>query len=248
MKYWATANTILEQFTAEAKSAYFAGSEKIVPNITGITTEQVTSFDGKIYGQKNYGETYDVLSIRIYDVDPKAIYNFAFTVAPMHYYSTHDWNGKDYIAAFDGKENFGLEFGSIQFMNEVINAPSKVGLPLGAGAYKASNADGNAATVTSDNFFNNNFIYYERNTYFETLGSGISNAKIKYIRFKVVESDQIINALANGDIDYGDPSATQENIAAVIGGSAMSRSSPPATAMSASTPGSSRTSRCAVPS
>ncbi len=216
VKYWATANTILEQFTAEAKSAYFAGSEKIVPNITGITTEQVTSFDGKIYGQKNYGETYDVLSIRIHDVDPKAIYNFAFTVAPMHYYSTHGWNGKDYIAAFDGKENFGLEFGSIQFMNEVINAPSKVGLPLGAGAYKASNADGDAATVTSDNFFNNNFIYYERNTYFETLGSGISNAKIKYIRFKVVESDQIINALANGDIDYGDPSATQENIAAVI--------------------------------
>ena len=58
-------------------------------------------------------------------------------------------------------------------------------------------------------------IYFERNTYFETVGSGLSNAKIKYLRYKVVETDQIINALANGDIDFGDPSATQENIAAL---------------------------------
>lgn len=208
VKYWQTAATVLDQFTAEAKSEYFKGSTKVVPNISGITTHKVTNFNGK-----NLGGEHDVLSIKINDVDPKAIYNFAFTVAPMHYYSG-TWNGKDYVAAFDGKTEFGLEFGEIKFMNEVINAPNKVGLPMGAGTYKASTATG-SGNVTSDTFFNNNMVYYERNPYFETLGSGISNAKIKYVRYKVVESDQIINALTNGDIDFGEPSATQENIGAV---------------------------------
>lgn len=208
IKYWQTAYTVLDQFTAEAKSNYFKGSTKVVPNISGITTHKVTNFNGK-----SLGEEYDVLSIKINDVDPKAIYNFAFTVAPLHYYSG-TWNGKDYVAAFDGKTEFGLEFGEIKFMNEVINAPNKVGLPMGAGTYKASTATG-SGNVTSDTFFNNNMVYYERNPYFETLGSGISNAKIKYVRYKVVESDQIINALTNSDIDFGEPSATQENIGAV---------------------------------
>lgn len=208
VKYWQTAATVLDQFTAEAKSEYFKGNTKVVPNISGITTHKVTNFNGK-----NLGGEHDVLSIKINDVDPKAIYNFAFTVAPLHYYSGK-WNGKDYVAAFDGKKEFGLEFGEIKFMNEVINAPNKVGLPMGAGTYKASNANG-SGNVTSDTFFNNNMVYYERNPYFETLGSGISNAKIKYVRYKVVESDQIINALTNGDIDFGEPSATQENIGAV---------------------------------
>ncbi|MGN1041959.1 MAG: ABC transporter substrate-binding protein [Christensenellales bacterium] len=209
VKYWATAATVLDRFTAEAKSAYFAGTDKLVPNITGITTRKTSSFNNATLD----GE-YDVLTIKINHVDPKAIYNFAFTVSPMHYYSTTNWNGKNYIDAFNGTTEFGLEFGSIDFMNNVINAPEKVGLPLGAGPYKASNASG-SGTVTGDNFFNNNMIYYERNTYFETVGRELSNAKIKYLRYKVVESDQIINALANGDIDFGDPSATQENIAAV---------------------------------
>ncbi len=208
VKYWVTATTVLDRFTAEAKSDYFASSDKVVPNISGITTKKVTSFNGK-----DLNAEYDVLSIKINDVDPKAIYNFAFTVSPMHYYSSTNWYGKNYIEAFNGVDEFGLEFGKIEFMNEVINAPSKVGLPVGAGPYKASNATG--GKVTGDNFFNNNMIYYERNTYFETVGEELNNAKIKYLRYKVVESDQIINALTNGDIDFGDPSATQENIAAV---------------------------------
>lgn len=185
VKYWQTASTVLDQFTAEAKSDYFKGSTKVVPNIEGITTHKVTNFNSK-----DLGAEHDVLSIKINDVDPKAIYNFSFTVAPMHYYSG-TWRGKDYVAAFNGTTEFGLEFGEIQFMNEVINASNKVGLPVGAGTYKASNASG-SGEVTSDTFFNNNMVYYERNPYFETLGSGISNAKIKYVRYKVVESDQII--------------------------------------------------------
>ncbi len=206
VRYWATASTILDKFTAEQKSEYFKGAKRVVPTITGITTRKESqSFNGK-----DLSEEYDVLSIKINNVDPKAIYNFAFTVAPMHYYSD-----EAHVKAFDADTgNFGLEFGSIDFMNNVINASSKVGLPVGAGPYMASNASGNPANDKSE-FFNNNMIYYQRNEYFATVGKELENAKIKYAKYKVVESDQIINALTRGDIDFGDPSATQENIAAV---------------------------------
>jgi len=206
VRYWVTGTTVLDQFTGEAKSAYFAGTTKLVPNITGITTYKTQSFKGQALD----GE-YDVLKIVINDVDPKAIYNFAFTVSPMHYYSSTNWNGKNYIESFNGETEFGLEFGSIEFMNNVLNAKEKIKLPIGAGAYKATNASGDD-NVTGDKFFDDNMVYYKRNEYFNTVGKELENAKIKYIRYKVVESDQIINALANGNIDFGDPSATQENI------------------------------------
>ena len=213
---WGTAGTISDLFAAEAKSEHFASSDKIVPSISGITTKKVTSFDGVSASDMN-GEEYDVLCIKINGVDPKAIYNFSFTVSPMHYYSTNSGyiNKKGethrYIDEFDGKNNFGLEFGDSEFMNTVINAPSKVGLPLGAGSYMASNETGNHNTVSADTFFDKNMVYYERNPYFETVGKNLSNAKIKYLKYKVVETDQIIGALINGDIDFGEPNATQEN-------------------------------------
>lgn len=212
---WGTASTISDLFAAEAKSQHFADNDKVVPNITGITTKKVTAFEGVSASDMN-GEEYDVLCIKINGVDPKAIYNFSFTVSPMHYYSTHSYTNKkgvthDYINEFDGVTNFGLEFGDSDFMNNVINAPEKVGLPLGAGSYMASNETGNQNTVSADTFFDKNMVYYERNPYFETVGKNLSNAKIKYLKYKVVETDQIIGALINGDIDFGEPNATQEN-------------------------------------
>ncbi len=219
-RYWQTATTILEKYTADAKSEEFEkyGNSRPVPNITGITTRSnVTNFN-----EKNLGSEYDVLSITINGVDPKAIYNFAFNVAPMYYYSTTSWTNskgvtKNYISEFDGVYNFGLEFGSSSFMNEVVNAAWKIGVPVGAGPYMASSETGKTDGVSGSEFMNNNMIYYIRNPYFYTVGEGLSNAKINTVRYKVVESDQIINALANGDIDFGDPSATKENIDAVEG-------------------------------
>lgn len=214
LSYWVTAQTLLDQFAAEAKSNYFANSERRVPTVTGIdgTTTRTTDFSGN-----DLGSAHEVLKITINDIDPKAIWNFAFTVTPMHYYSSTNYKGKDYVAAFDEKKGeFGIEFGSVDFMNDVINAPDKIGLPVGAGVYMASSARGGAAQSAGD-FNDLNMIYFERNPYFETLGGSIHNAKIKYVRYKVVESDQIINALTGGDIDFGDPNATQENIQALDG-------------------------------
>lgn len=206
-RFWATANTVLDRFIAEAKTAYFAEGDKAVKTISGITTHKVSSFNGK-----NYNEEYDVLRIEINGVDPKAIYNFGFTVAPMHYYSTKDWNGRNYIEEFDAeKGRFGLEFGNSDFMNNVINSPDKIGLPVGAGPYMACCESGRREDVNADSFFNLNIVYYERNPYFYTTGENIENAKIKYVRYKVVESDSILNSLISGNIDFGDPSAKEEN-------------------------------------
>ncbi len=211
---WGTASVIFDRFKAEEKSKFFADSQRVVPNVAGIKTKKVTSFNGK-----DLGSEYDVLSITIDGVDPKAKYNFSFLVSPMHYYSG-EWNGKDYVkAALDDfaangqnglQSEFGVEFGNSTFMNEVVNATSKIGLPLGAGPYMASTENGGRANSGSQ-FFTNNMVYYERNPYFETVGAELSNAKIKTVRYKVVESDQIINSLINGDIDFGDPGATIDN-------------------------------------
>jgi peptide/nickel transport system substrate-binding protein len=208
VKGWATATTMRDYIAAKLKSEFFEEVGKKVPFVEGIDGTGKTTKDFK---GNDLGAEHEVLKITIDGVDPKAIWNFGFTVAPMNYYSTTNYNGKDYIASFNpAAGEFGLEFGDFNFMQTVINAPEKVGLPVGAGVYKA-------AATSSDGFFNNNMVYYERNPYFETLGSGIENAKIKYLRYKVVESDQIINSLANGDIDFGDPSATTENIGILDG-------------------------------
>lgn len=225
--YWGSASTALSQFTAEQKSIYFSDpTKRIVPNIEGITVRKTTSFNGKSLGQSHY-----VLCIDINDVDPKAIYNFSFTVSPMYWYSTTNWNdgtsNRNYIqemaddfadweAAYDRGESysmshFGLEFGSSNFMTEVVKASSRIGVPVGGGPYMASSATGKESGVTKTDFFNNNMIYYVRNPYFNTVGAELENAKIKYIRYKVVNSDQIVNYLTTKNIDFGDPSATQQN-------------------------------------
>lgn len=204
----ASSDTIMEKFTAEAKADYFDGIKQDgglkVKSISGITTEQVTSFNGK-----TLDGTYDVLKIRINRVDPKAIWNFAFTVAPMHYYSNE---------ATINSTPFGVEFGSTDFMNNVVKDADKLGVPVGAGPYKASKQGGLAEGEkypTKDKFCENNIIYYERNTYFETVGSGLCNAKIKYLRYQVINSAQTIATLATNGIDVGTPSGTAENIAEI---------------------------------
>lgn len=206
---WMTATTVLEKFTAEQKSEYFKklGSSRPYKTVTGITIKEgVTEFHGNQLGAK-----YDVLSIKINGVDPKAIYNFSFNVAPMHYYSTTNWNGKNYIDSFDYENGeFGFEVGDSKFMDEVINSTDKIKLPMGAGPYKAAFDDG-------AKFYDLNMVYYVRNENFKTVGSGLENAKIKNVRYKVVASDQIINSLKRGDIDFGDPSATQDNINMIKG-------------------------------
>ena len=215
---WSTAGEIISDFTAQAKTDHFSNGAHPVKTVSGIDGTATTTKD---FSGKALDGVHSVLKITINGVDPKAIWNFAFTVAPLHYYSTHNYKGVDYIDEFSETEgNFGFAFGDINFVNNVIKAADKIGLPVGGGAYMASTVNGGAAKKGGD-FFDNNIVYYERNPYFYTLGdvteadkdkSPIQNAVIKYMRYKVVESDQLVNSVTRGDIDIGEPSATTKNI------------------------------------
>ncbi len=210
LQYWATGANLLDKFVAEARTDAYENLKNedgslAVPNISGITTSK----------KKVDGEQHDVLNIRINGIDPKAEYNFAFAVAPMHYYSG-TFEGVDYVKAAmedtNHEKNFGVAFNNNQFFEKVLKAPEKNAKPVGAGAYQASNQKFATENVKGEDFYSNNWVYFARNNYFETVGDEIENAKIKYLHYKVVSSDMLIQALEAGDIDVGEPNATAANI------------------------------------
>lgn len=225
-QYWATASTALAQFAGEARTAYYealkeANQGKLaVETVSGITVERTESFNGE-----SLDGAYDVLKIRINGVDPKAIWNFAFAVCPLHYYSG-TFKDKDYVKAAQDDyaayvaayekgtaytlTEFGVECGNSDFFNDILADTAKNGCPVGAGAYKASTANGgNGASGT---FYTNKYVYYERNEYFETMGENIHNAFIKSVRYKEMGDNDVLTALLNQEIDYGTPSATVSNL------------------------------------
>ncbi|MBQ8374064.1 MAG: hypothetical protein IJX98_00625 [Clostridia bacterium] len=242
-----TPSTVRDAFVVDLRQKYFDSltAKDKVPYIKGITTKKVTSFETEDGKTLSLDGEHDVLSIRINGVDPKAIYNFSFGVAPLYYYSSSNYDGVDYVNDFNGhlidytaletamgssvaswgqtvanymaendfdSFNFGVAFHNDGFFGkDVLKNASKNRLPVGAGPYMASNSEQNPATVTGDNFYNNNIVYYERNPYFETLGSGIENAKIKYFKYAVTADKLIVSALEESEVHYGQPNATELN-------------------------------------
>ena len=191
---------------------YFKDAPVAFPNISGIkfaNRNDATVVNGKTYGVPLYDENgrvvegNEVLTIKIKGVDPKAIWNFAFAVAPMYYYSD-----AAHIAAFDYEANFGVERGSQTFMNEVVKNPAKIGVPVGAGPYAASKSSGGLDNVTAGDFCEKGVIYYERNPHYV-----MGPAKIKKVCYQVVSSTAILNSLYGGEIDFAEPNAKPETIA-----------------------------------
>lgn len=185
-------------------------------SIEGIKTSKRTEFRNE-KTKKTYqlGEEYDVLSITINKIDPKAIWNFSFTVAPLHYYAP----GADADGVWNVKNNYGVTFNSTKFMTSVRD---KQGVPVGAGAYKASRESGlgNAKYPGKNEFLSNNRVYYERNTYFDTLdekvgGGPIQNAKIRYFQYQIVNSSVLLQSLQKNEIDVGNPNATPDTLTAL---------------------------------
>ena len=224
--YWATGAELQTEFTAKAKEVILHenvsdSGDLAVANISGIVslghTEKagsaitVNGTEYKIASSHNEDGTvaaegeYDVLQITIDGVDPKAIWNFAVTVAPQHYYGEGSSVGVD-IA----NNKFGVEFASFDFMSDVIQSPRNVRLPMGAGAYKATDSAGND-NPGENAFYANNIVYFKANSNFETLGEGISNAAIEKIRYQIVSSNNAIAALENGSVHYISPALTAEN-------------------------------------
>lgn len=199
--YSATASSLRSYLVSEAMRDYFDqdGDGEVdltIRTISGITTEKMTSLPSE-NGNIDLGGERDVLHIRINGEDPKAIQNFSFTVAPMHYYSPI----ADQFTLEEGKENFGVSWADSDFMDQI----RVIQVPLGAGPYRATTRNGSSATQTIDKgaFYENNVVYLERNDSF-LLGA----PKIKYVRYQVVSQSSLYNAIKTGAIDYGSPTAT----------------------------------------
>lgn len=195
--YYGTANTFRQYLVSDEISKEF-GSNQPVRKVKGIEIlEDQTSIP--VGSQGNGGDlngTYDVLHIRINGEDPKAIQNFSFTVAPMHYYAP------DYVDDFtmeEGKEFFGVPFANSDFMTSIrVNQ-----VPLGAGPYRATTENGSSPTdkIEKGDFYNNSFVFMERNESF-LLGA----PKIKYLRYQVIYNSLLYDAALTGTVHYASPS------------------------------------------
>ncbi len=226
LQYWATAATLNTEFTAKAKEVILHENvsddgKLAVENISGIvslahtdkagTTINVNGTDYKIASAHNDDGTvandgeYDVLSITIDGIDPKAIWNFAITIAPQHYYGEGSKVGVD-IA----NNQFGVEFASFDFMTDIVQSTRNIKIPMGAGSYKATNTK-NSDTPSESDFYTNNVVYFKANEYFNTVGEGLENAKIEKIRYQVVSSSNAIAVLEEGNVHYITPNLTNDN-------------------------------------
>ena len=226
LSYWATAQELMTDYAAKAKEVLLhqniKDGELVVKNIEGIvslghdaatkgSTIKVNGTDYKIASDHNADGTpagadeYDVLQITIEGIDPKAVWNFSFAVAPQHYYGEGSKVGMD-IA----NNKFGVEFGSFDFMTDVIQQTRNIKVPVGAGAYKATNRS-NSDNPDGNSFYSDNVVYFKANSFFETVGAGLNNAKIEKIRFQVVSSNNSLEALKSGSVHYVTPQLTNKN-------------------------------------
>lgn len=273
---WGTATTALEQFKAEAYTFYLKSNKGTVPNIKGITwnkqwladdpasvsLDESMIPDSTIFNKEaktititnedavtttyplaeydangNLVSGFEVVKIRIHEVDPKAVYNFSITPMPMHIYSQ-----QEQINAWDGLQNFGVNMGDINFMTDM----RKITIPVGAGAYQASNEKGTVtgSSLKYEDFYTGTSVYFVRNEYFYTLFSGwdsatqseifkkrdmskpdefayvtcseedakSNNAKIKRYHYYVINSMKMWSTLKAGSVHYASPSAKSDTI------------------------------------
>ncbi len=216
--YSASAATIKSEYTANALQILLEnnrgdGENLLVPNISGIVSlghsnsgaETVTigkntytvakkhNADGTVQNKNEY----DVLQITINGIDPKAVWNFAIAVAPQHYYAKG-------VSVDIANDQFGVEFGSFDFMKNKIQANNR--LPMGAGAYMATNA-ANGNNPKGSEFYTNNIVYFKANPNFM-----FGKAKIEKIRYQVVSAANALSALESGSVHYVTPQFTQYNI------------------------------------
>ena len=220
---WATANQLLTEYTAEAKGVILNENNKggmKYDHISGIvslgheTDETKITVNGTEYkiakdhnsdGTPKNADEYDVLQITIEGQDPKAQWNFAFSVAPQHYY------GDSSKYPVDIKNHkYGVAYGQYDFMKNVIQDPNKTAVPVGAGAYKATNRE-NEDNPSGTGFLANNVVYFKANHYFETVGERIENAKIEKVRYQALPAADAINLLESGSVHYISPQLTNEN-------------------------------------
>lgn len=158
-----------------------------IPSITGLVKGE-TEIDG---------EKYETVKVILTEQNPKSLLSLGVTVAPKAYYTA----GYEYA---DGAlVNYGCELGingNSAFMDHLATLNSA---PMGAGSYKFVSFDGDGVT-------------FVRNDYHETMGNdNVTNAKIKNVYMKVVDSGKEFDALKAGDVDYATVSASADAVAEI---------------------------------
>ncbi len=226
MSIWATAQKLHTEYSAKAKEVILhqnvQNGQLKVDHISGIvslghnaaTKGSTVTVNGNTYkvasahnadGTVAAADEYDVLQITIDGVDPKAHWNFSFSVAPQHYYGKGSKVGVDLE-----KNQFGVEFGSFSFMTDIIQSTVNIKLPMGAGAYKVTNRNNDDAPAGNE-FYESGLVYFKANNNFHTVGSGLNNAKIEKVRYQVVSANNAIGMLQSGAVDYITPQLTAQN-------------------------------------
>ena len=185
-------NAILEAYDGDADAAEAtesAGGSRLGFTIAGIGAEMQAGVTTGESASKIEGiQKIDDYNLRVVltKVDATAIYQLTLNVAPLHYY------GDDSLFDYDN-DMFGFNKGDLSGVR------SKTTKPMGAGPYKFID-------------FKDGRVYFEANeSYFK------GAPKIKNLQFLEVAADQDkLNGIPTGTIDIGDPSFTNENIAAIM--------------------------------
>ena len=222
--YWATGSNMLTDYVSKAKDVILhenlPGDELVYKSISGIqsvghnTQEATVTVNNTTYpvaqehnedGTPKNSNEYDVLRIKVKGVDPKAIWNFGFSVAPYHYYSDPDTYELDIE-----NDKFGVEWASFNFMSKVLQGKNASGveknkMPMGAGPYVATDSK-NSDNPTANGFYSDNTVYYKANESF-VMGA----PKIKKFRYRYVSSSNAIGNLQGGSVHFVEPQATKDN-------------------------------------
>lgn len=147
---------------------------------------------------------FDVLQITLEQPDPKAIYNFSFTVAPAHYYTAAKLG--DAGEEINIKENkFGVPWADPDFQTKVIQSEKNVSVPMGAGVYTATDINNND-NPDGINFWNSGIVYFKANKNF------MFEVKHEKLCMQVVTSSGAVEVLKKGKVDYITPQLTDKNL------------------------------------
>ena len=231
---WATAQELQTLYMAQAKEVILKENmqdgQLLYPNISGIVSlGHTTDVESVTIGDKTYtvahdhnpdgtpmnADEYDVLQIKINGIDPKAVWNFSFAVAPQHYYA------EGYTVDI-ANNNFGVDYASFDYMTNVIQSQRNVTVPMGAGAYMATDNQGNDNPDGND-FYSNNVVYFKSSPYFEESmeASLPSDSEIDYhvnidkVRYQIVPATDAITMLQSGTVHYVTPQLTKDNMSAL---------------------------------
>lgn len=222
LSYWGTAGTLATQYAADALDVILhsqLGKDELkykqidgivsLGHHTNMTSVKVDGTDYAIAQEHNADGTpakaneYDVLEITINGCDPKAIYNFGFTVAPAHYYASATGDGSDVVIDVKNHQ-YGVKWADSNFQSKVIQSQRNVEVPVGAGPYQATNRN-NDSNPNGASFWSSSVVYFKANDNF------MFDVKTEKLRMQVVSSSNALDKLESGEVDFVTPQFTKDN-------------------------------------